>query len=838
MNGTPPAIVWHSLLARHLCLLAGMAGLLAWRRPLPGGTAFILIALFSLAAISRESGKRLLLFGLFFAGGVLLAAKTEVPPLKDADIPAWAEKASSPKGKRNTDPSFAAGVPLTGTIRDVTRLDGGRIRLLLGNVTAENEPLPLPGLLTLTWKNPPDALDKAGPGMTLSASLRLRRIRSFANPGTWETETHWRDQGVYFRASAQDDGSRKDSAGPVSVRGKTSFLWEARADLHDKTVAALASGLHPETGKPVLSQPAAVILAMLFNDRSFCSREILDLVSKATLIHSLALSGMHLGYVASIGFAAAWLIGFFRPSFFLRMPRQKAGLFIALPLCMAYVWLGGAPPSLVRAALMLLLWGFLLWLNKSRVLLDGLVWAVAAILIISPSSLYDIRLQLSAVSVAGIALALPLLARLSRAMRRFPRVWFALLSMAVMSVAAQAAVLPIVVDAFPGTGVWFPLNLLWLPALGVWVMPASFAGLVCAGFGLSSPAAGLFSLAELPCRALFALLRWMDAAGILIAPVAPRPAWPVMAGFWLLLALVPAVYMRKSPRKNAVLFAVALCLMAGPALRVLHQSEDDLVRLTAIDVGQGQSILITWQGKEKGRALIDGGGFAAGDFDIGRQVITPVLTRETLPRLDWIINSHPDADHLQGLLFPLASFSVKHAAASPTEPKKKTRTVAAWENTLRRRNIPLRTLRAGDSIPLAASLALDVLHPGETPGKSANDNALVLRLMKDGKPLALICGDVEKTALHELLAREADIAADVLVLPHHGSASGFSPELYDAVRPKLAVASCGYANAWHFPADEIRDALRIRHIPLLTTADDGQINITWKNGGMAAKSAR
>lgn len=815
-----------------------MAGIFSWRFPPPGITAFVLLCCLFLPGLSRESVKRFLFCCAFFLAGLFLAAKTEIKPLLENDVPAWADSAARPKGKRDTDPSFSGGVLLTGTVRETTRLDGGRIRLLLESVTAENEAAPLPGYLALTWRNPPPGVRNAGPGMEITANVRLRRIRSFTNPGTWDTETYWRDRGAFFSAWSQNDGSRGGKAPPVKVSGTASALWKTREALHARTLAALSSGQTPETGTPKLSQSAAVILALLFGDRSFCSRETLDLVAKATLAHSLALSGMHLGFAAAVGYFSAWLIGLAFPAFFLRLPRQKTGILLALPVCIVYLWLGGAPPSLLRAALMLLFWGALLWLNRPKVLMDGLIWAVAVILVISPSSIHDIRLQLSAISVAGIALATPLLAYLAHLMRKAPRIVPVITGMAGISIAAQAAVLPIVLDAFPGTGVWFPLNLIWLPLLGMWVMPVSFAGLACSALGLISPASLLFTVAELPCKALFALLRWMDTAGILIAPVAPRPEWPAMAGYWLLLLLLPAFFMRKNLRKNVALLAAALCLMAGPALHAHIKAQEELVRMTVIDVGQGQSILITWQGAERGRALIDGGGFATDSFDVGRQVVTPVLTGGAMARLDWIINSHPDADHLQGLLFPLSSFSVGHAVSAPYEPEQKTGVVERRDAVLQRRAIAPRTVRAGDTVTLAKHLTLEVLHPGEVPGKSPNDNALVLRLTLNGNPLALICGDVEKKGLKELLDSRQPLKAGVLILPHHGSASSFSPELYDAVRPQLAVASCGYANTWHFPADKIKDALKERSIPLLTTADQGQIRITWKNGVMHVGTAR
>ncbi|CAK7028941.1 MAG: hypothetical protein DELT_02698 [Desulfovibrio sp.] len=861
-------MAWHALLARHACLLAGMAGILSWRYPLPGVVALLLLTALmeprKLPLPQQGSAKRIFLYALFFLAGMLLAARAEVTPLAPEALPAWVEKAVTPKGKYATDSSFSHGVAVTGTVLANERLSDGRTRFILKNVTAANEAEPLPGRLMLTWLHAPPYLENAGPGTRIAASLRLRQIRSFANPGTWETESYWRDRGVFFRAWEQNDGSRRGKVPPAAVTGEPTAFWKTREALRAATVTALVTAPFPipaeNNGNVQLSQPASFIPALLFGDRSFCSRETLDLVAKATLAHSLALSGMHLGFAAAIGYGGAWLIGFLFPTAFLRLPRQKAGILMALPVCAAYLWLGGAPPSLLRAALMLLFWAALLWMNRPKVLVDGLIWAVAVILLLSPASLYDIRLQLSAVSVAGIAFAAPLLEHLNQRMRRMPRIIRAAACMAGVSVAAQLAVLPIVLDAFPGTGMWFPLNLLWLPVLGMWVMPLCFAGLACVALGMGHIASWVFYLAHLPCEALLALLHWMDANGILIAPVAPRPEWVSMAGYWLLILLLPALLLRKNIRKTTALAATALCLMAFPPVKAYLDAQNDRISLTVLDVGQGQSVLVTWQGqgRKKGRALIDGGGFGTGSFDVGRQIVTPVLTANALPRLDLVVNSHPDADHLQGLLFPLTAFSVKEVALGPentrpakTHPAKAhpgkthpdgqrttTKTAAQRDTILQQRGITPRTVRAGETLTLSSDLVLEVLHPGETTGKSSNDNALVLRLTLRGEPLALICGDIEKRGVRELLQTKAALDADVLIVPHHGSAGSFSPPLYDAVKPKLAVASCGYANSWHFPAENVREALRERNVPLLTTADHGQITVTWEKGVMTVRTAR
>ncbi len=928
-----PPLHWPPPLFRQICLLTMIAGMLGPRHPGPAITAALLIAALTFPAARRCAAACLLC--LFFALGWGLALRSDASLPSTANEPAWATAAVSPYGAERIpggapDALFSKGVPVAGRVREVDRLPGGRVRFLLDAVERNDGQFPpLPGGLVLTWQDPPPDLERVGPGQTLAASLRLREVRSFANPGLWETESYWRGRGVLYRAFAkgeapagsggsggsgktagvagQDGGKSGEKVPAYTIGGHASWLWSVREDLRRALLGALPrpDGVH-KGGAQKVAGAAAVIPALLLGDRSMCDPADLDLVAKATLAHSLALSGMHLGYVAILGYSAPALLGLLFSGLFLRLPRQKAGLVLAAPLCLMYLWLGGSPPSLVRAALMLFFWGFLLWKNRPKVLADGLIWAAAVILLYDPAALYDLRLQLSAVSVAGIALAAPLLDRLHRLARNGPlasgeeitagpgpgaapgftqesvqefaqgtaaplrrfadprraliRLAWAIPTVLGVSVAAQTAISPLLLDAFPCTGLWLPLNLLWLPVLGAIVMPLSFAGLFCTIPAFAHVplfpflAKIFFFLAELPCAALLALLRHMDAAGVLAAPVTLRPSWPAWAGFWLLLLLLlPLASRRAFSRRTACLAILGMALLVGPTVTQGLAGFDASVRLQLVDVGQGQAVLIGWQGIQgkEGRILVDGGGFASGatssgnSFDVGRQVITPLLTANHAPELAWVVNTHGDADHLQGLLFPLATFKVGAFARSAEEAEAeetagqspRSATLERKKQILRHAGITPALWRAGDVIPLAPDLTLEVLHPKSGRGKSASPNnaALVLRLVWQGKGLALICSDIEKPGLRRLLAApRPDLAAKVLILPHHGSAGSLEPALYDAARPKLALASCGYGNQWRFPAPAVRNALAERGIPLETTADRGQISLTWRPGKEAA----
>jgi len=275
------------------------------------------------------------------------------------------------------------------------------------------------------------------------------------------------------------------------------------------------------------------------------------------------------------------------------------------------------------------------------------------------------------------------------------------------------------------------------------------------------------------------------------------------------------------PAARRLLVASALFFLIGPSLRVLDAAEHT-TSLHLMDVGQGQALLI--QAPGGARMLIDGGGLLSPRLDTGRDILAPALSANHAPRLEWIVNSHPDHDHLQGLFHLLTHFRVAAFAGNGDTRLKPAKELAALLDT---RGYPRQTLTAGDSIRLAPGLRVDVLHPPAGFKGNSNNCSLVLRLLWNDMPLALIPGDVERPAIRHMLDSGLDLRAPVLILPHHGGISSFAPELYDAVGARLALAGNGPSP--RYPAPDVRNALAARGIRLLETAVSGRILLRWQD---------
>lgn len=870
---TPTIPPLQPLLFWETGVLLFAAGIVAARFPVPALSACAAMAWVD-GRTRRPAGCLVLL--LFLAAGwwAGLRAEPAAPPL-----PAWLE----------TSLNARKAVPVQGVVRNVRGLPDRRLRIIMEDVVPiGSDAEPLPGRLALTWRDVPEG-PRPLPGQRLAARLKIRPVHGFRNRGTWNSEDYWHRQGAFFQAwAAQDDAD-------VRISKEPSFAAALRERLRLRVLAALESPdfvfsrrlfpappheAGPEAG-PFRENPlsaeartaTAVIPALLFGDRYGLETSDMERINAAGLTHSLALSGQHLAVAALGALAVAGLVGLIAPGVFLRFPAYSLVGLLSLPLAAFYLWLGDAPPSLIRAAIMLACACLLRYaadlfperlhrraaLRPPFAFADILIVALFCMLLNDPLCLYDLGVQLSFTAVAGIALCLPWLRALwlrgpfavsplgvlqgkasparAAGSRLLRLVWLTL----GCSVAAQIATLPLVLDAFGQSTLWFPLNLLWLPALGFVVLPLSFLGLAAAALGLGPAASLLLHSADLPCETLLRGLLWMQRHAGMDVFVAPRPHWTALLGFAAIaVTLSLRVNRPRLPLSGKRLLIVgAVFLAVGPLLWV-HAFFEPKVGLRVLDVGQGQAVLLEWP--RNGRALVDGGGLFSDRFDVGRDVVSPILTANNLPRLDFIALSHPDRDHLKGLLFIASRYAVGAAyttpprlPAAPAVPAQSSETARdkasrpleeAFGSILALRDIPRHTPRSGDVIPLADGLALEVLAPPPGVAPSGNDG-LVLRLTGNGRGLALLPGDAEGPYLRNLLRSGVDLSAEVLVLPHHGSSGSLVSELYDAVSPELAVASAGAHNAYRLPARAVREELARRGIPLRITGDEGEIAVYW-----------
>jgi competence protein ComEC len=785
------------LLPWQTYVLAFTVGVFAVRFPVAAGAALLLLLVAE--GVLRGWECRVPVLAVVLCAVFGFAYATQRTPAFSAEVPGWM--------------SAREAVVLEGTVDRAEPRPGHRLRVILDKVAVDagQGDRSLPGKVAWFIRNP-DYVPL--PGQRVRTVSRVVPVHGFGDPGLWDYRWYWQRQGVFWRAWP---ASREK---PVWGARPGTSLAGMRGTLRELVAEHL-----PQT------QGGAMVLALTTGDRSRLDMETMDATRGAGLAHTLALSGLHVGFVAAMGWGLAYLAGLLWPGLLLRVPRPKLAVLLAAPLVLAYAWLGQPSASLIRASVMFGFWGVLLLQGRGRVLMDGLFFALAAIVFVSPLSVFDLGLQMSLAAVAGIGLLYPFFRFLFATGRRGV---LRLLSWAAgtlaVSVCATLAIMPLASWYFGTFSPNLLLNLVWLPVLGLAVMPLGLLGMLLSLFGWTAPAGGLLlDLAARIADGLLWLLNAVQASGLTPVFAVLRPLWPEMLGFALLLVTV-AVCVRSQRRVPALLAGLGFVLLVAPHVLVMAEDSRDRVSLAMLDVGLGQSLVVSLPGGH--RWLVDTGGGSI-TYDLGEAVVGPSLALGRPPRLDGIFLSHPDVDHSHGLPYLIGRFQVGALYTNGMLPRGLTG--ERLDRVLPGSGVTPVALAAGDAVDLSPGVRVAVLHPDAGfVGGRANERSLVLRLERNGRSLALLPGDIETGGIRSMLDGGAAVAAEVLVLPHHGSRRSFDTDFYARVRPEAILCSNGFMNRYGFPDPGVVEAASAAAGGrVYTTARNGRVVCSWDGTGGA-----
>ena len=584
-----------------------------------------------------------------------------------------------------------------------------------------------------------------------------------------------------------------------------------------------------------------------------------DLAADFTTVgasHVIAISGWNIAIVAS---TIAGLAG--------HLARRRRAVLLVVAI-VAYVLFAGASASVVRAAAMAGVVLLARETGRAGRAPAALGWAAALLLIVEPGLVTDAGFQLSTLATAGIlawADRLEVRLRLARG-GRLPG-WLAE-SLAV-SLAAQAATLPVVLATFGRLSLIAPVTNLAIVPL---VAPAMAASVVALAGGAVAVVGGpgiVATLAGLPAWALLTAMCTVVrvGAGVPFASVALPAPWSTLAAIgvvaipWVAWRAVQALGRRNratappwigaalaggpagsdapvarplGPRPLPNRFAiVALAVAVGAVgLAAAHRATGS-TRITVLDVGQGDSILV--EGGAGGRMLVDGGP------DPDRLIVE--LDRRLPPwdrRIDILVLTHPHEDHVAGL--PILVERYRIGQILETGMHGPGPGYAAFARDVAAAGAPpVRTLATGATLRID-DIALRVLwpDPGRVPreppdaGRGINDVSIVLLGEVAGRRF-LLTGDVEDD-VDPILAKRGLPHVDILKVAHHGSGTASTPAFVDAVRPAVAIVSSGAGNPYGHPARSTIDRLAASGARVLRTDTDGSVAITIDPDGAIAVS--
>ena len=811
-------------------LLAFMAGIIcAGELEASYGYAYGLLALSAVyPAFLFVASRRFSRFAAalpFFALGVLFTIPYNHPALPSNHISRFADEA--PPG-RGGNALAALGHAIEGVIVSSPEVTRARTRL---NVDAQkifgaDRWTETTGIVQLTVNG---AIEGYGPGDTIRFFSKLYRPYNFGNPGEFDYERWLAVREIHVK-------------GFVRSAGLISRTKEAEA-----SVAGSLHGIRVRIRKTIEGSGAAntgLLEALITGERGGIPPGVRESFEATGTAHLLAISGLHVGIVA------VFFYGFFlfllkrSERLMLAYDVKTIALLLSLGPALAYAVVSGFATSTQRAAVMLAAFVLTLAIGRGRDYINTLCLAALVILALSPYSLYEASFQLSFVAVVGIVYLVPRLREffarkardrdadplaILRAHSRFfnyARSIFhnRMVLPAFTMIAAGLATAPVIAFHFHRASLAGLLANIVVVPLATLAIPVLLIGAFLSPFW-EGGAGVLISTADLLLGAITVVVGFFSKL--------PYSSFWVSTPTILEIALFYAViYMAANLRKGRrYIYAAGFfaALLAGDAAywRFFYSHGDEL-RVTFISVGQGDSTLVEFPGGET--MLIDGGGSYAAGFDIGESVVAPLLWHKKIRRIDYMVLSHAQLDHMGGLGFIASNFSVGEfwwAGAGR---------LGGLGNALER-NKARKRLVGPEVVELTSGgVRVEAFRPYSDPaGEDLNNMSVVVRLVYGDRGF-LFPGDLAGAGEAAAVALGRDITADVLKAPHHGSKYSSSPEFIEKVAPSVVVVSAGRDNPFGFPHEETLKRYSKAGLKVLRTDTSGAVAITTDGRAMAGSA--
>ncbi|MBW2235756.1 MAG: DNA internalization-related competence protein ComEC/Rec2, partial [Deltaproteobacteria bacterium] len=655
-------------------------------------------------------------------------------------------------------------------------------RLVLRDVVGIESPVPLArGLLVRVPADGSRALRDAVRGDRVRMRARLRPLGGLRNPGRAEAGRHWQRRGV--GAAARPLHALLAVRAPDRSARPLAPLLRLRL-----RVARRLEALGP--GGPLLA-------ALALGERGGIPDAARRAFSELGIAHLLAVSGLHLALGAGLAFGVArrglarwaWAAA--------RLDTRRPALALALGFAVAQALLAGFGVPVRRALLLLL--AVAAEVLQRRPARRGAALAAAACVVMAfdPAALFSPGAQLSFAATAALVLAPGGLEGGWRAgLRASATALLATAPLAALSlgVAAPAALL---------------VNALAVPLTGLVLLPAAL--LSAAAIGLAPGAAPSAVLAAAAERMAAWALQLAEAG----ARAAPDATGTVPAYGALGLAVGLAWFGLTSPRTGVRLACAALSGLVL-ALAPPRPLAPPPPRVVFLDVGQGDAVLVQSSGAA---ILVDAGGAFPGG-DRGRDAVLPALAALGVERLDLLALTHADLDHrggapaiLRGL--PVARLWLPRGGRDAPG-------FAAVLHAARERGVPVVERGTGAAALDLDGLRVESLWPPPDAGWRGNDASLVLRVTAAGGRV-LLPGDLSVDAERALVGSGADLRADLLLLPHHGSRTSSSAALLEAVGGVAAVVSAPCLGRFRMPDPRVEERVRAYGYALWWTGRDGAV---------------
>ena len=518
--------------------------------------------------------------------------------------------------------------------------------------------------------------------------------------------------------------------------------------------------------------------------KNFTNRHKKVLVATGTS-HLMVISGLHIGLCAGFGWWLGVMVAHLTHLPVVHGWRNITGSIFALLMAILYCAMAGFAVPTTRALLMLILVIGLKLHWRRFFAIDILLLVMLIVLLLNPLLVLSASFWLSFTAVAMLVLV--------AVQRRQGKRWWQV-------IATQwwvfVGLIPVLAIAGLPISLMSPVvNLVAIPLVSIFVVPPILV-LMLINFGSETAALWMISLASYPLKHLWQLLEYLSHLTV-ISPMLPSSHWisKIVASIGLVMLLT----------KPELSWRIAALVLVAAIWIPIRVQADYLLKLTALDIGQGLSLVVQTQDHN---LVYDMGASYQSGFNLGQAVLEPYLRSESIEAINAAIVSHSDNDHAGGYEYLNQSFVIEKTYM----PQLETELEALYR------------CRAGYSWTWDR-VKFEFLHPTEILAEKTNNRSCVLQITAANTTL-LLTGDIERKIEHQLVDRKgAGLFSDILVAPHHGSSSSSSALFLHNARPKIVIISAGFLNRFNHPTAAVLSRYKDFNSLVLNTAKVGSVEL-------------
>lgn len=667
-------------------------------------------------------------------------------------------------------------IAVTGKVINLPRFDERRVRFDFLVIEPQDR---LPEKIRLSWFFPQK---KIKAGQIWRFTVKLKKPHGRVNPGGFDYE-QW-----LFMQNVGATGYVKNKPSPQLVSQLS--LWLSFDSIRQEIADRLNIILQQ-------SNNLGVIKALTIGERSQINQQQWEVFKKTGTVHLLAISGLHIGLIAGMVYFISIKVCYRLTSI---SPQNFAALLTML-VALFYSALAGFSLPTQRSLIMLSITMMALTWQRNLSSVNTLALAIFGVLIFDPLAVLSAGFWLSFFAVSLIIYCL--------AGRLGPLpTWQSAIKVHCVTALGLA---PLLLFYFQQVSVIAPIaNFMAVPVISFLVVPLCLLAVLLMFFSLVL-ASQVFSVVDHILYWVGAVLQKLAGFSFAAVSITPPP-------FYTLPFAIIGVILLLAPRGVPARW-LGLLMIMPLAFFESNKPKPGEVVMTVLDVGQGLSAVIETANHT---LVFDSGAKYSEQFDMGSAVVIPFLKSKGISKVDVLLISHGDNDHIGGAESIIKQSQVDQVLTSAKRLLKVNRSKLCLEGQL----------WVWDQV------VFEILSPPVGVLQTENNNSCVLQLRaKHGN--ILLTGDIEQSAENWLLENKRDkLKSEVLIAPHHGSNTSSTRPFLEQIKAEYILIPVGYKNRFSFPHKAVVRRYLKSNAMIMTTAQQGALIVELKNGRVAVRSER